>query len=347
MTTIPALSRPSPGSLLKELDLTKDEFLALVDRAAQLKAAKAAGTETPSLTGRNIALIFEKASTRTRCAFEVAAHQQGAHVTYLGPEGSHIGKEESIRDTARVLGRMFDGIEFRGFDQDTVEQLAAFAGVPVWNGLTDAWHPTQMLADILTMIEHHAGPVEHIAYCFVGDGRSNVARSLLVTGALLGMDVRIAAPRELWPPDGVVEAAHALAGSSRARILVTDDVDTAVAGADFLYTDVWVSMGEPADAWAKRIPLLQPYQVTQALLDAAGHASKFLHCLPALHDTSTALGQRLHQQYGMSGAEVTDEVFESPRSLVFDQAENRLHTIKAVLVAALGTDRLPTQTGSI
>jgi ornithine carbamoyltransferase len=337
MTLTAVTTHRAAGSLLKELDLTKDDFLALVQRASQLKAAKASGTQTRTLEGRNLALVFEKASTRTRCAFEVAAHLQGAHVTYLGPDGSHIGKEESIRDTARVLGRLFDGIEFRGFDQETVEQLADHAGVPVWNGLTDAWHPTQMLADVLTMTEHHAGPLEHIAYCFLGDGRSNVARSLLVTGALLGMDVRIAAPRDLWPPDDVVDAAHALAATSRARITVTEDVVAAAAGSDFLYTDVWVSMGEPAETWDKRVPLLRPYQVTQALMDTAGTGSHFLHCLPALHDTSTQLGQRLHQHYGLSGAEVTDEVFESLRSLVFDQAENRLHTIEAVLVAALGT----------
>ncbi len=328
--------QPHPGSLLKELDLTKEQFLHLVARASQLKAAKAAGTETPALTGRNVALIFEKASTRTRCAFEVALHDQGGHVTYLGPEGSHIGKEESIRDTARVLGRMFDGIEFRGFDQATVEELADHAGVPVWNGLTDQWHPTQMLADVLTMTEHHDGPVEHIAYCFLGDGRSNVARSLLITGALLGMDVRIAAPRDLWPPDDVIARAHELAAESRARLLVTEDVDGAVAGADFLYTDVWVSMGESAEAWDKRVPLLRPYQVTPELMAAAGPSAHFLHCLPALHDRSTVLGRRLHDAYGLDGAEVTDAVFESSRSLVFDQAENRLHTIKAVVVAALG-----------
>ncbi|MFE2422697.1 ornithine carbamoyltransferase [Streptomyces hokutonensis] len=326
-----------PGSLLKELDLDKEQFLALVARAARLKQDKADGTQHRRLTGRNIALVFEKSSTRTRCAFEVAAHDQGAHVTYLGPDGSHIGHEESIRDTARVLGRMFDGIEFRGFAQDTVEQLADHAGVPVWNGLTDSWHPTQMLADILTMTEHHPGPLEQTAYCFLGDGRNNVARSLLVTGALLGMDVRIAAPRELWPPDDVIAAAHRLATTSGARVLVTDDVEQGVAGADFVYTDVWVSMGESDERWSARIDLLLPYRITEKVLHASGKPdTKFLHCLPAVHDRSTQLGDRLHELYGLSGAEVTDDVFESPRSIVFDQAENRLHTIKAVLVAALG-----------
>ena len=337
MTAPPATTARHPGSLLKELDLDKAQFLALVTRAARLKQDKADGTQHRRLTGRNIALVFEKSSTRTRCAFEVAAHDQGAHVTYLGPDGSHIGREESIRDTARVLGRMFDGIEFRGFAQDTVEQLAEHAGVPVWNGLTDSWHPTQMLADILTMTEHHPGPLEQTAYCFLGDGRNNVARSLLVTGALLGMDVRIAAPRELWPPDDVVASAHRLATTSGARVLVTDDVEQGVAGADFVYTDVWVSMGESDERWGARIDLLLPYRVTEKVLHASGKPdTKFLHCLPAVHDRSTQLGERLHELYGLSGAEVTDDVFESPRSIVFDQAENRLHTIKAVLVAALG-----------
>jgi len=326
-----------PGSLLKELDLDKAQFLALTVQAAHLKLARRTAVEHPRLTGRNLALIFEKSSTRTRCAFEVAAHEQGAHVAYPGPEGSHIGHEVSIPDTARVLGRMFDGIEFRGFAQDTVEQLADHAGVPVWNGLTDSWHPTQMLADILTMTEHHPGPIEEIAYCFLGDGRNNVARSLLVTGALLGMDVRIAAPRELWPPDDVLATARRLAETSGARVLVTEDVRAGVAGVDFVYSDVWVSMGESPDVWAKRIPLLLPYRVTGQVMRATGKpGTKFMHCLPSVHDRSTDLGRRLYEQHGLDGAEVTDEVFESPRSIVFDQADNRLHTIKAVLVAALG-----------
>lgn len=329
-------SSRQPGSLLKELDLSKAEFVALLDLARSLKTAKTRGTEVPQLGGKNIALIFEKASTRTMCAFEVAAYDQGAHVTYLGPSGSHIGSSESIADTARVLGRMFDGIEFRGFAQGSVEQLADYAGIPVWNGLTTEWHPTQMLADMLTMTEHHDGPLEDIAYCFLGDGRNNVARSLLITGALLGLDVRIAAPRELWPPDDVIDAARRLAIDSGARVLVTDDPARGVEGVAFIYTDVWVSMGESDDDWATRVPGLLPYRVTSALMDATGRGdSKFLHCLPSLHNTDTDLGRRLHEQFGIDGAEVTDDVFESPASLVFDQAENRLHTIKAVMVNAL------------
>ncbi|MCW2731957.1 MAG: ornithine carbamoyltransferase [Mycobacterium sp.] len=325
-----------PGSLLKELDLDKKDVLALLDMARSLKKAKAQGTEVPQLVGKNIALIFEKASTRTMCAFEVAAFDQGAHVTYLGPSGSHIGSGESIADTARVLGRMFDGIEFRGFAQASVEELADHAGIPVWNGLTTEWHPTQMLADILTMTEYHDGPLEGIAYCFLGDGRNNVARSLLIIGALLGMDVRIAAPRELWPPDDVVYAAESLAIDSGARVLITDDAARAVQGVDFVYTDVWVSMGESEDDWATRVPGLLPYRVTEALMNSTGRGdTKFLHCLPSLHNTATDLGRRLHEQFGLDGAEVTEDVFESPASVVFDQAENRLHTIKAVMVNAL------------
>jgi ornithine carbamoyltransferase len=336
VTTAATLTR-HPGSLLTVTDLGKDRFLGLVERAAELKRAKAAGTEQPRLTGRNIALIFEKSSTRTRCAFEVAAHDQGAHVTYLDPAGSHIRREESVPDTAQVLGRMFDGIEFRGFAQETVEQLADHAGVPVWNGLTDSWHPTQMLADVLTMLEHRPSPPERITFCFLGDGRNNVARSLLVTGAMLGMDVRIAAPRELWPPADIIGGAHDLAVGSGAQVLVTDDPDRGVAGADFVYTDVWVSMGESSQTWAERIPQLLPYRVTEQLMATAGPDAKFLHCLPAVHDRSTELGRRLHEEFGLDGAEVTDEVFRSARSVVFDQAENRLHTIKAVLVDALAT----------
>ncbi len=325
-----------PGSLLKTLDLAKTKFLALTALAAELKVAKANGTERPRLTGKNLALIFEKSSTRTRCGFEVAAADQGARTTYLGPEGSHIGREESIADTARVLGRMFDGIEFRGFTQHSVEELADHAGVPVWNGLTDSWHPTQMLADILTMTEHHPGAVEEIAYCFIGDGRDNVARSLLITGALVGMDVRIAAPRELWPPDDVVSTARALAATSGARVQVTDDVGQGVAGVDFVYADVWVSMGEATEQWDARVPLLLPYRVTDQVMLASGKPdTRFMHCLPSVHNRDTELGRRLFDQYGLDGAEVTDDVFESSRSIVFDQAENRLHTIKAVLVAAL------------
>jgi ornithine carbamoyltransferase len=325
-----------PGSLLRELDLDKKEFLAYLDLAADLKRAKAEGTERPRLSGKNIALIFEKASTRTRCAFEVAAFDQGAHVTYLGPEGSHIGRDESTPDTARVLGRMYDGIEFRGFKQETVEQLAENAGVPVWNGLTDQWHPTQMLADILTMVEHHDGPLEEIAFCFLGDGRNNVARSLLVTGALLGMDVRIGAPGELWPPSEVIAQANALAADSGARVLVTDDVARAVAGVDFVYADVWVSMGESAEQWDARVPMLRPYRVTEEVMRSTGKPdTRFMHCLPSVHNRGSQLGERLFAQYGLDGAEVDEEVFESRRSIVFTQAENRMHTIKAVMVAAL------------
>jgi ornithine carbamoyltransferase len=324
------------GSLLRVTDLSKQEFLHLVHMASLLKQARAFGTELPALTGKSVAVVFEQSSTRTNHAFEVAAHDQGAHVTYLGPEGSHLGIEESVADTAQVLGRMFDGIEFRGFSQDSVETVADHAGVPVWNGLTEQWHPTQMLADVLTMAEHHEGALEQVVYCFLGDGRSNVARSLLVTGALLGMDVRIAAPKDLWPPEDVVATAHQLAASSGARLLVTEDVTAAVTGADFLYTDVWVSTGEPPETWAKRVPLLTPYQITSELMARTGKsATKLMHCLPAVHDRTTVLGRRLFDEYGLDGAEVTDEVFCSSASIVFEQAENRLHTVKAVMVRSL------------
>jgi ornithine carbamoyltransferase len=327
-----------PGSLLKELDLTKEKFLDLVSQARGLKRAKSSQTEHPLLTGKNIALVFEKSSTRTRCAFEVAAHDQGAHVTYLDPTGSHMGREESVPDTARVLGRMFDAIEFRGFAQETVEVLAEHAGVPVWNGLTDSWHPTQMLADVLTMTENFDGQVEDIKFAFVGDGHNNVARSLLITGALLGMDVRIAAPSALQPPVGVIAKAQELAAASGARVLVTGDPEQAVAGVDFIYTDVWVSMGDSPVAWNDRVPLLTPYRVTAELMKATGKpTTKFLHCLPSVHDRTTQVGRRVYEQYGLEGAEVTDEVFSSPASVVFDQAENRLHTIKAVIVAGLAS----------
>ena len=324
------------GSLLRDLDLDKKQIVDLVTRAAQDKNDKQHDNEIPRLRGKTIVLVFEKNSTRTRCSFEVAAHDQGAQVTYLGPEGSHLGREESVADTARVLGRMYDGIAFRGYAQDTVEQFAEHAGIPVWNALTDAWHPTQSLADILTMTEHHDGGVEDIAFCFTGDGHSNVARSLLITGALLGMDVRIAAPAGLQPPPDVVAAADRAARSSGARVLVTEDLHAAVRDADFVYTDVWVSMGEPDDAWAARISSLLPHRVTDEILDAANRPGvRFMHCLPAIHNRGTAVGARLHQQFGLDGAEVTEEVFESKRSIVFDQAENRMHTIKALLVQAL------------
>jgi len=324
-------------SFLKELDFTAAEFLSLIDLSVSLKADKRGHHEHPRLTGKNIALIFEKTSTRTRAAFEVAAHDQGAHVTYLGPDETQLGHKESMVDTARVLGRMFDGIEYRGFGQEKVETLGQFAGIPVWNGLTDQWHPTQMLADVLTMREHCAKPLAEIAYCYMGDARNNTARSLLVTGALLGMDVRIAAPASLQPDASVQASARKLAIDSRARITVTADVAEAVRGADYIYTDVWLSMGEPVEAWGERIALLLPYQVTNEVLGATGNADvKFMHCLPALHDRNTEVGAQLAAQYGVEALEVTDEVFESERSIVFDQAENRLHTIKAVMVATLG-----------
>ncbi|MFJ5923648.1 ornithine carbamoyltransferase [Kitasatospora sp. NPDC092948] len=323
---------------LKEIDFTPQEFRHLVDLAAQLKAAKYAGTEQPRLTGKNIALIFAKTSTRTRCAFEVAAHDQGASTTYLDPAGSQMGHKESVKDTARVLGRMFDGIEYRGDGQEIVEELAAHAGVPVWNGLTDEWHPTQMLADVLTIREHSTKPLNETTLVYLGDARSNMGNSLLVTGALLGMDIRIVAPAQLWPSEEVQKAAHTLAEASGALITLTEDVAAGVAGADFLYTDVWVSMGEPKEVWAERIALLKPYQVSMDTVRATGNpAVKFLHCLPAYHDLGTEIGRQMFELTGMSELECTDELFESTHSVVFDQAENRLHTIKAVMVATLGS----------
>ncbi|MFD3454470.1 ornithine carbamoyltransferase [Streptomyces sp. NPDC058691] len=325
---------------LKELDFAPEEFRGLVELAGELKAAKKAGAEVRRLAGRNIALIFEKTSTRTRCAFEVAAADQGASTTYLDPAGSQLGHKESVKDTARVLGRMFDGIEYRGTGQEVVEELAAHAGVPVWNGLTDQWHPTQMLADVLTMTEHSgrpAGDTAGIAYAYLGDARSNMGNSLLVTGALLGMDVRIAAPKGLWPDESVVAEAHRLAAATGARVTLTEDVAEGVSGAEFVHTDVWVSMGEPKEVWDERIALLGPYAVTADVLRATGRADvKFMHCLPAFHDLGTKVGREIHERHGLTSLEVTDEVFESPHSVVFDQAENRMHTIKAVLVATLG-----------
>ncbi|MGW3106501.1 ornithine carbamoyltransferase [Streptomyces sp. NPDC001100] len=323
-------------SYLSELDFTAPEIHHLLDLAADLKAARRTGTERPRLTGRKLALIFEKTSTRTRCAFEVAAADQGARTTYLGPGDTHIGAKESLADTARVLGRMFDAIEYRGSDQALVAELATYSGVPVYNGLTDTAHPTQSLCDVLTMDEHSPKPLPDIAYCYLGDARNNMGNSLLSMGALLGMDVRIAAPRALWPTPELVTVCRELGANSGARITLTEDVDTAVQGADFLHTDVWVSMGEPADSWRQRIELLLPYQVNEKTLAATGNPDvKFMHCLPALHDRRTHLGQDLFDTYGLDGLEVTDAVFSSPASIVFDQAENRLHTIKAVLVATL------------
>jgi ornithine carbamoyltransferase len=323
-----------PGSLLRELDLDKKEFLAYLDLAADLKRAKAEGTERPRLSGKNIALIFEKASTRTRCAFEVAAFDQGAHVTYLDPSGSHLGRKESAVDTGRVLGRMYDAIQYRGFGQATVEALASASGVPVWNGLTDEWHPTQSLCDMLTMREHTTKPDSEICFAYVGDARNNVGNSLLVAGALMGMDVRIVAPPSLLNSDEVFAAAQRVADDTGARLTLTSDVAAGVAGADFVYTDVWVSMGEPPEAWDERIALLAPYQVSRDLLDKTGNPDvKFMHCLPAFHNRDTTVGEELYQRTGLEALEVTDEVFESPASIVFDQAENRLHTIKAIMVA--------------
>lgn len=323
-------------SLLKETDLTAEEFHSLIELAAELKAAKRAGTEVPRLGGLNIALVFEKTSTRTRCAFEVAAADQGARTTYLDPTGSQLGHKESVKDTARVLGRMFDAIQYRGHGQAVVEELAAYAGVPVFNGLTDEWHPTQMLADVLTMSEHTAKPLEHVAFAYLGDARYNMGNSYLVTGALLGMDVRIVAPEELWPAPAVVERARQLARWSGARITLTADVAEGVEGADFLATDVWVSMGEPKEVWDARIALLASYAVTMDVLRATGNpAVKFLHCLPAFHDLGTTVAREIHERHGLTSLEVTDEVFESVHSVVWDQAENRMHTIKAMLVASL------------
>jgi ornithine carbamoyltransferase len=324
-------------SFLKELDFTREEFGGLVELAAELKAAKAAGTETQYLRGRNIALVFEKTSTRTRCAFEVAAADQGASTTFLDPTASQIGHKESVKDTARVLGRMFDGIEYRGDSQAKVEEIAAHAGVPVFNGLTDEWHPTQMLADVLTMTEHGTGPLEETSFAYLGDARLNMGNSYLVTGALLGMDVRIVAPRDYWPDEEVVARARKLAEISGARVTLTEEVAEGVRGADFVATDVWVSMGEPREVWGERIAALSPYAVTMDVLRATGNPDvRFLHCLPAFHDLGTEVGRQIHAEYGRDSLEVTDEVFESAHSVVFDQAENRLHTIKAVMVAALG-----------
>jgi ornithine carbamoyltransferase len=325
-------------SFLKEMDFSPRELGYLLKLSEALKLAKYAGTETKQLTGQEIALIFEKTSTRTRSSFEVAAYDQGAHVTYLDPSGSQLGHKESIADTAAVLGRIYDAIEYRGARQADIEALAEHAGVPVYNGLTAEWHPTQMLADFLTMGEASGKPYHRISYAFVGDCRFNMGRSLLIMGALMGSDVRLAGPRELQPPKDVVASAEDIARETGARITVTDNVAQAVAGADFIHTDVWVSMGEPKDVWEQRVRLLAPYQVNAGLLEKTGNRSvKFMHCLPAFHDTNTVVGKEIMEHTGMtSGLEVTDEVFQSGASIVFDQAENRLHTIKAVLVATLG-----------
>ena len=323
-------------SFLKELDFTADEWRSLLDLSAQLKAERRDGRERQRLQGRQVALLFEKTSTRTRCAFEVAMADQGGTTTYLDPSGSQIGHKESAADTARVLGRWYDGIEYRGAGQDIVETLAANAGVPVYNGLTDDWHPTQMLADQLTMLEHSSKPLEEIAFAFVGDARNNVGNSLLISGAMMGMDVRMVGPASQLNAPEVVEEARRIAEKSGARITITSDVAEGVRGADFIYTDVWVSLGEPKEVWAERIDLLRPYQVNAELMAATGNPDvKFMHCLPAFHDLETSVGRDLKEQFGIEGVEVTDEVFESEASVVFDQAENRMHTIKAILVATL------------
>jgi ornithine carbamoyltransferase len=324
--------------LLKLADFSPEEITYLIELAAELKAAKKEGREEQKLAGKEIALIFEKDSTRTRCAFEVAAYDQGAHVTFIGPSGSHMGHKETVKDTARVLGRMYDAIEYRGFGQDVAEELAEWAGVPIYNGLTDEWHPTQMLADFLTFREHLDKPLNEVVFCYLGDARFNMADSYLIAGAKLGMDVRIASPKSLWPRDEIVELARSIASETGAQITITDDVDEAVRGADFLLTDVWVSMGEPDEVWAERIELLKPYQVNAETMAKTGNPDvKFMHCLPAFHNTETQVGKEIFEKFGMDCLEVTEDVFESPASLVFDEAENRLHTIKAVMVATLGS----------
>ena len=318
-------------------DFNPQEIGFLLKLSADLKAAKYGGYEVPRLTGKEIALIFEKDSTRTRVGFEVAAHDQGAHVTYLGPSGSHMGKKETVKDTARVLGRVYDAIEYRGFGHPIVETLAQYAGVPVYNGLTDEFHPTQILADFLTMSEHSDKPLSQIAYAFLGDAGNNMGDSLLIGGAKMGMDVRLCAPESLWPEQAIRDEADAIATETGARITLTEDVDAAVEGVDFIYTDVWVSMGEPKEKWAERIELLTPYQVNADVMARTGNPrTKFMHCLPAFHNADTEVGADIEAKFGITAMEVTEEVFESPASIVFDQAENRLHTIKAVLVATLG-----------
>jgi ornithine carbamoyltransferase len=326
-------------SLLSLVHHSERDLHYLLDLSRDLKRAKYAGIGRPSLTGKNIALIFEKTSTRTRCAFEVAAYDEGAHVTYIDPTSSQIGHKESMKDTARVLGRMYDAIEYRGAGQEIVEELAEYAGVPVFNGLTDEFHPTQMLADVLTMTEHCAKPLHEISYAFVGDGRNNVANSLLLVGAKLGMDVRIGAPKALWPSDEHVALCQEFAAASGAKITITDDPVEAVTGVDFIHTDVWVSMGEPLETWGERLDLLLPFQVNPELMAAAGNPRvKFMHCLPAFHNSETKVGRQIAEQYPVlaNGVEVTEDVFEGPANIAFEQAENRMHTIKAVLVAALG-----------
>ncbi len=324
-------------NFVKLLDFTPDEIKFLLKLSADLKAAKYGGYEQQRLKGKNIALIFEKASTRTRISFEVAAYDQGANVTYLGPSGSHIGHKETMKDTARVLGRSYDGIEYRGFGQEIVETLAEYAGVPVWNGLTDEFHPTQILADVLTMTEHTYKDLPDIAFCYMGDARNNMGNSLMVGGVKLGMDVRLCAPKANWPEESLVKTCKAIAKETGARLTITDDVAKGVKGADFLYTDVWVSMGEPEEVWAERVKLMQPYQVNAEVMELTGNPDvKFMHCLPAFHNAETKIGKKMKEKLGLESMEVTEDVFESAASIVFDEAENRMHTIKAIMVATLG-----------
>ena len=324
-------------NFLKLLDFTSEEIKYLLDLSADLKKAKRTGTEQQKLKGKNIALIFEKASTRTRCAFEVAALDQGAHVTYLGPSGSQIGQKESMKDTARVLGRMFDGIEYRGYGQSIVEELARYAGVPVWNGLTNEFHPTQILADFMTMFEHSEKPLDKISFCYLGDARNNMGNSLLVGASKMGMDFRAAAPKDCQPEDELVVNCRNIAKKTGAKITITENVDEAVKNVDFLYTDVWVSMGEPDTVWEERIRLLKPYQINMDVVRKTDNPKvKILHCLPAFHNRETKVGEEIFKKFGLDGMEITEDVFESERSIVFDEAENRLHTIKAVMVATLG-----------
>ncbi len=324
-------------NFLKLLDFTPKEIKFLLDLSADLKKAKYTGSEQQGLKGKNIALIFEKASTRTRCAFEAAAYDQGANVTYLGPSGSQIGKKESMKDTARVLGRMYDGIEYRGFGQSIVEDLGKYAGVPVWNGLTNEYHPTQILADFLTMMEHSDKPLNRVSFAYLGDARNNMGNSLMVGAAKMGMDFRAVAPRQMWPEEGLVAECKEIAKQTGASIILTESVDQGVKDVDFVYTDVWVSMGEPDEVWKERIEIMMPYQINASLMaKTANPRTKFMHCLPAFHNRETVVGEDIYQKFGVEAMEVTDEVFESENSVVFDEAENRLHTIKAVMVATLG-----------
>ncbi|MGH4117792.1 ornithine carbamoyltransferase [Clostridium sp.] len=324
-------------NFLTLMDFSPKEINYFLDLARDLKRAKYAGTESQKLKGKNIALIFEKSSTRTRCAFEVGALDQGAHVTYLGPTGTQIGKKESVADTARVLGRMYDGIEYRGYGQEIVEELAKYAGVPVWNGLTTEDHPTQILADFLTIKEHFPKPLNEIKFVYAGDGRNNMANALMIGAAKMGMDFRIVAPNSLFPEEALVNKCREVAATTGAKITITSDVAQGVKDADVIYTDVWVSMGEADEVWKERIDILKPYQVNSEMMNLTHNKdTKFMHCLPAYHDLKTGVGREVFEKFGMNGVEVTDEVFESEASIVFDEAENRMHTIKAVMVATLG-----------